>query len=576
MEIQIKPYSKNTHPLGAVLIKGTSVINWLKSIQAMEIPLQMATVYPIPGQIPNSIWGCIVVLDQLSNKLIDKDLIGRNVLYQNIDNHLFIPENALVYPNLLPEEFNHLFKDSPHLIHPSLGLIELKEALNWEAFIANPKLENVEILSPQASVSIAKEIHTFHVVAMTQEELLEDLEQKLAPENGDLKNLKDKPLNAFEKIQLKLLKQLFDKEEDKKENLANDGSSAFQKLFPTKNGWWDKMRENYETLEKRNQKELDKLLEMFKNDPKEALKYAIPLNDGSSRGPNLPLGNKTGFSLTKRWLNFSLFGSQAMASETSGSLSHDGTYEQLHRQYNETALALIEQGEYHHAAFIYLKLLKNPYKAAQALEQGKMYSEAAPIYLKYGYKANAADCFEKGKMYSNSIEVYKELNKQEKVGDLYMLLNQKEEATVYYHKVIDDYEGKSQYIKAANVFRNKIGDASQAQTSLLKGWQDNKDAFNCLNNYFTSIENPKEWKESIESIYSSHTNEENIETFLKVIQYEFNKSENKNDFIRDIAYEIISNRSKVNSQILLELKLFNKNDKILVKDVYRYKQKRIM
>jgi Tfp pilus assembly protein PilF len=82
--------------------------------------------------------------------------------------------------------------------------------------------------------------------------------------------------------------------------------------------------------------------------------------------------------------------------------------------------------------------------------------------------------------------LYKELNEDEKVGDLYVILNDKVKANKYFEKVIENYKTNFQYVKASLVYKNKIGDCSQAQDLLMEGWRANKDAGKCLNNYFAN------------------------------------------------------------------------------------------
>lgn len=63
------------------------------------------------------------------------------------------------------------------------------------------------------------------------------------------------------------------------------------------------MQQDYEDLERRNQKLVDKFLDLLRNNPAEALKYAIPLDEnGSVRG-----GNNSSFTLSRRWFDFLYF-----------------------------------------------------------------------------------------------------------------------------------------------------------------------------------------------------------------------------------------------------------------------------
>lgn len=222
---------------------------------------------------------------------------------------------------------------------------------------------------------------------------------------------------------------------------------------------------------------------------------------------------------------------------------------------------------------MYLKLLKNYNSAAHALESGKYYQEAATIYVKHaGNKMKAAECYEHGKMTDAAIALYKELNENEKVGDLYVSLNKRNDANMYYEKVIDDYKLRNQYIKASLIYKNKIKNVSGAQSLLLDGWRSNKDASNCLNNYFANIADVKTLKNEIHTIYHNDVTPQNSELFLTVLQHEYKKGKELAEPVREIAYEIVAKNVAANPFIVSQLREFNKKDNQLLKDTMKYKQ----
>ena len=246
----------------------------------------------------------------------------------------------------------------------------------------------------------------------------------------------------------------------------------------------------------------------------------------------------------------------------------------LHTKYENLAQDFISKKEYEKAAHVYLKLLKNHFKAAQVLEEGQLYPEAATVYLKHCQnKPKAAECYENGKAYKEAIVLYKELEMTEKVGDLYLLLNDTTSANDYFYKVVDNYKANSQYVKASLILRNKIGSIPEAQDLLLDGWRVNKDAGNCLNNYFYNFENEKELQKAIVTVYNTETSDSNLENFLMVIKKEYKNSDALKVVVRDIAYEIVAKRIRQNPQIASELLSFNKSDRNIATDVIKYKFK---
>ena len=242
-------------------------------------------------------------------------------------------------------------------------------------------------------------------------------------------------------------------------------------------------------------------------------------------------------------------------------------FNKIYRKYEEAAEKYIEQKEYKKAANIYLRLLQNPHQAAETLEDGKLYSEAAIIYLKkLNDKNSAAKCYEKALEYNKAIKLYTELEQFEKVGDLYKLQNNLEKANHFYNIVIENYLKKNQYVKASLVYRYKMETPQAAQNILKTGWEKNQDSYNCLNNYFQNISDLKILEREIDGIYGS-TNYQKKETLLKVIKKEYEKHEKLRSRIKEIGYEIISERAEKIPAFTSELKFFNEGDLVISKDI---------
>jgi hypothetical protein len=386
--------------------------------------------------------------------------------------------------------------------------------------------------------------------------------------------LKDKPLNPLEKVKLSVYKALFKKaESDNGGTTRPTGFASFLKgLFNFDKGW-QKIENEFEDLEKRNQDELQKLMDLLKKNPEEGLKYAIPLDaGGTSRGGTEPSGR---FELSKRWSNFSLFGNNGMFKGGGGAIDLGNDFYTLQNQYRATAEELIKQKEYEKAAFMYMKLLKEYAKAADTMELGKHYQEAATIHLKHtGNKVKAAQCYEKGNMIQEAIGIYKELNENEKVGDLYMTIDNKAIAMEYYGKVVEQFKEKNQYVKAALLCRNKMFDAGAGQSLLRQGWKKNLDAVNCLNLYFANIPDDDKLHDAVADIYKNDVNDYNSELFLQVMRNEYQRKNNLQETLREMAFEIVAGRIAANPQIAAELKHFNPRNKDLMKDMLRFKLKK--
>lgn len=577
MELSLRPYHKNNHPLSGILIRGASAKVWAVEADKMGFSMNQVTIYPLPDLVANSVWGCLLV----PHPGVEGIEVGKNNRCQLVSGKLFIPENSTIYPKLSEEEVNHLFPRNQYVFHPHFGLVELEETFDWSTVIeAAPGLD-VDVRMPARSIEIPTKVNRFLINPVPPEEVLKKMEEEIFPKK---EKMKDKPLNLLEKVKLRGLRALFKKADDKgKEGTSNSSGNieqvgkaswldkilgkAFSKKTPK---WLNKLEQDYEDLEERNQKEVDKLLDMFKKNPKEALKYALPLNEGGA-----PRGGTEGlYQLSKLWAGFNIFGNDRPSQGGGSSVLGGDYYTRLHTQYHNTAQELIKNGEYMEAAFIYMKLLKSPYLAAQTLENGKRYQEAASLYLKQpNMKEKAAECYEKGNMFPQAIDIYKELNdKEEKIGDLYYQMNDVEEGNGYYYKAVDKHTQNDQYVKASLIQRDKLRNLESAQNTLMDGWRQGTDGQNCLQNYFDNIGDTNDLAHEIDAIYERETNDKNKGVFLQVLKHEHGKNTQLAPVTRQIAYEIISEKARKNPGIVSELKAFKQEDKIILKDLIYYKR----
>lgn len=246
-------------------------------------------------------------------------------------------------------------------------------------------------------------------------------------------------------------------------------------------------------------------------------------------------------------------------------------FDRIRNKYEELAEKYIAEKDYTRAAKVYMNLLNDNYRGAKTLEDGGLYNEAAVIYLKkLKNKSEAASCFEKAKQYQKSIDLYKELEQKEKVGDLYMQINDTKNANYYYQMVVDDYVNNDQMVKASLIYRKKMDVPEEAQKILLQGWEENKDAFNCLNNYFVNINNVQDLNQKIQNLYLETPSDKKL-MYLEVMKHEFKKDVKLHETTRNIAYEIIAENVEKHSSIINELKHFNPEDEVILKDISRYR-----
>lgn len=575
MKLSLQPHISNTYPLGGILIKGATPLEWMQAIHELDIQLDNSYCFAIPNTTANSTWGCLVMPQY---KDWQPKNIGRHQYCQVAHQLLFIPEKAIIFPSILTEEMNELLLSKRHFLHPQLGMVELFEPIDWTGLIHIPRSKEITVTAPSTVNQAPKDIQVFKIYELSTDEILQQLEQNDFPHK---EKLKDQPLNAREKARLFFLRRLFKQHQDdsiekrpllgKLQSLKNSfsGNSESQ--------WSEALEAEYQELERRNQNELDKLMNMLKNDPEKGLAYAIPLNNtGSTRGGF----NMDGFGnlgLSKRWGNFSLFGNSQWQGGNGGSfIMENDQFNRLENQYKKTAEELIRQGKYKKAAFVYMKLLKNHYRAAEVLEEGHYYKEAASIYLKHcKNNRKAAECFEKANLLNKAIELYIGLEAYEKVGDLYIRLNQQEQAHAFYKKVITQYVKQGLYVKASILLRDKMDNLDDAQYLLLDGWRADKDAFNCLNNFFSNTKDISLIKAGLDNVHQNFVHAKNRTTFIKVLKYEYKKDNELKKYIRNMAYEHIVQLAQYTPAITHALLDFNEQDTQLNKDVIRYRSSKI-
>ncbi|MEP7094012.1 MAG: hypothetical protein ABI793_08130 [Flavobacterium sp.] len=582
MELKLNINTKNTYPKGGIFIKNAAAEVWLHEIQSMGLALDDVNVFPVPGMRANELSGCLIVFNQSTSKIGD---IGKNNFYQLAANKLFIPENTFVSPELTEEEWYKLFSEKYHFLHPETGLVELEDEINWTDLIQFPKSKEIVITEPSKTVSIPQFITSMRI-EVDQEKILEGIENPVSEEEMIEKlpfNMK-KLLNGNNREMDKFLAYL-EKNPEVAMKLGvpldtlgtgrggNAGSFSFNagigSLFNF--AWIRRFLDNLSSGE---------------NSSTGFFRYGFVLLfvvlarscKGSELKSNLPpILVFIGIVIFVIFMISLWAGSQSGSSGSAGGgsfLIDSNRFAALQNKYEKLAEQYAANKEYQKAAHIYLKLLKNHHKAAEVLEKGELYPEAATIYLKYHKnKQKAAVCYEKGHAYKEAIELYKELNEDEKVGDLYAILNNKSEADKYFEKVILNYKMNFQYVKASLIYKNKTGNISEAQELLLQGWRTNKDAGKCLNNYFANI-SVKELPAAITGIYESELNDSNKEKFLELLKHEYDKDKTLEDLTRGIAYEIVAEKVDKKPEIASQLIGFNRSNESFIKDVMKFKLKK--
>lgn len=568
MKLQFHISAGSEFPMRGFLIQNSSPRNWVKALQELKIEGADVQLFPVPGITPNSVWACLVV----AKNTLTKELVGRHELCQQVFPNLFISPGTRISPDLTIKDRERIFSTGTYLFHPAIGLAELDPAFQIGDLIHLPDPKGLKIQAPLEGEFLPERIKSFQVIPIPPEELIERMENKVVP---PLEKKESKPLSFIEKAKLFLYKHVFLKQGNRGAQ-STEMKTWSRKLF-AKLGLFegppekveDQAIEDYEDLAKRNRDEMDKLLDLLDNKPDEALYYAVPLDENATgRG-----STKGTYQHTRRWWDLSYRDGNRLSSGGGATLSD--SYDQLSQKYHKIATDFVEKAEFEKSAFVYLKLLKDPFNAAKVLEKGAFYQEAAAIYEeKCNLLPEAATCYEKGKMYEKAIELYESLGRHEQAGDLYLRLNRHEEGMQAYGIAAQEYERFGKYLLAAKLYQDKVNDLKSAQMALHTGWKKHLKARECLDKYLNNIPDPNHKKHEIQRVLKEEVDDANAKTFLLVILDEFDKGNELETFLKEMSYQLISYRSKSDSGVLKFLRRLSPENDGVVKDIIRYKDKR--
>jgi tetratricopeptide (TPR) repeat protein len=584
------------HTTCAAFIRGSSPEGWLQELNRWGIALHHLECYPVPESIQSvSPAGLFVILK--SEKEAERlDCVDS---YGVVAGKLYVPVQSELWPAVSPEELTSLLLWDRQLFHPSIGLVgfSVADQLDFAELLADswPKSTNWNLA--HRGLPPKPRLQQIQVLQPTVEDVLESFK---------------------EAIEAKPLEEIFGKEEDKpsalaelintlKRNLLRTTLSALQRLKETFSGGtgssmrpgttanatpasynpqantnakssspglldrfekW--MRKNLADLEKKRNDEIQRLLKLFDENTDEALRYAIPLDSPYQNRGTAPPSAKLG----PRSTSFNLGGLGGGGRVDAWNV--DTYYHDLRSKYQRAAQKEIEAKNFKKAAYVYAHLLGDYGAAANVLEQGKHYREAAVLYKDHLKNIPAAaECLERGGLLLEAIELFDQLNKQEKVGDLYKQIGQTEHAELYYERSIQTVLNSDNYLDAARIIHDKLEQQERARQTLLKGWTDSNQSEICLRHYFDSLADTEgqQVSQQVEEVFAQYTSKQKRASFLNVLVYLNAKSEDPAllHTSRNVAYEIISEEvGEGNISNLHTLKTFLPGDRLIASDCSRF------
>ncbi len=585
MELTLKYNEHAIQPLHGAFIRGNTPGQWLQEINSWNIPVEQLGCFIISqNNNPFHAAGLFVVFNK---EPLPNGLLVRHP-YTCKGGKLFIPVDAELSPAITEQELQSLLIWDYQVFHPAIGFtgFEKSDRIALADLLQYPEPIFTDWSYAQPGQAPWVPLHQINVQRLTTEELFETIKESIGSKPLDeipTANKKDYPVWLNNPISEALLKGILFLVRKLSSLLpagafssgaggsGNSGAGSNGKerpgLLHQIMNW---MADKIEDLERQRDSELKRLSDLFEKNTDEALQYAIPLNSPyMNRGTAQPSGQ-----LTKRPLQFNL--NRLGGGQAVDGWNVDKYYNDLRSKYVKAAQQAIEQKDYKKAAYVYAHLLGDYDAAANTLRQGKHFREAAVLYKDHVKSIPlAAACLEEGGLYQEAIELYTSLNKHEKVGDLYTLLEQKERAYKAYEECARQATSNKDFLESARILADKMGERSKARTSLITGWHSFKQQEACLEKYFDlEAEDDREHLPAVIKKFSTkYDPAKNVTGFLHVMDKVNKKypSPELETTCRNIAYEVVSKQvDEGNAGSLHALRDFVDGDQLLSSDCYRF------
>jgi tetratricopeptide (TPR) repeat protein len=487
-------------PAGAWFVVGAAAHEWLAELSAWQSPLAAARLYIVPTS-PADRRPCGVFVVGAAPH--DGRPSPRSLPYAAIDRRLFVPGESRLDPEPTAAELAELLGEDLHLWHPQAGLLALP---------ANAGLRVSDLLAAPVP---STDVWTAAVPGIALNGKLVSIEPEIVPTAQDVLNdargdIGSQPLQRS---------QLPPTPDEPREGLAGDTARAIGKGIAklaqwiakqassvggagsgepaassgasraagdsAGSGWgWVKALESWagkrlerisQALETARNRELHRLMKLLEKNPDEGLRYALPMGSGEHRGLAPPSS-----TLGPRDVNFSLGGLGGGRAADFWDVPAE-MQRRLFERYRELAAREIALGRHRRAAYIFASLLGDLRSAASTLADGGHYREAAMLYEeKLHQPESAADCLRKGHCWNEAIAIYDRLGRHETVGDIYVELEQVDDAEAAYRRAVEQKLTANDVLGAAKLLEGKLANPDEAYEKLTAAWPTSKQAQTCL------------------------------------------------------------------------------------------------
>lgn len=476
-------------PAAAWLIDGATSAEWLAALLAAELPLAAAKLRIVPTGALDPTPCAVLVTDTAASPHAADSLpkSPRLHAYGLAHRRLYLPVEATWEPCVAGTELEALLDDDDavYVWHPRAGLLRYgaKAVLRVSDLLAAPapRAERWDRAVP--GIALTSKLASLEPeVTPTAQQVLDGGRGDIATQRPQAELMPPSPKEAPSGPMAGMGRAV-------EQGLAGGLMWLAQKMLHggKEPNWinalekWaqSKLQRISESLEAARNRELHRLMNLLQNDPDEGLKFALPMGGGESRGIAPPSS-----TLGPRNVDFRLGNLGGGGPTDTWNMPWEMQRKLLER-YRELAAREIQLGRHRRAAYIFAELLNDVQTAANTLEDGRHYREAAALYEeKLKRPLDAARCLRRGGLRTEAIAIFDRLEEHEIVGDLYAELERTDEAHAAWRRAVNVKLGAGDGLGAAELLERKLNDIDGAYAILTDAWPHTKQASLCLTTAF--------------------------------------------------------------------------------------------
>lgn len=496
-QLQLQFRVTSRRPAAAVLLRGDDARQWIETLLQANVPLETLRLLPLPADDAVQISGALCPVSAAEAEHFGPDVTRYGV----IAGRLFVPREAVVEPPVAEDEWDVLLPDdgSRWVWHPRHQLIrfEPSQQLGVADLLERPVQRASDWDRACDGTAEPPRLLSLRVDGLPSlEQVLKDSQDGIGSD-ADERFLT--PPNEPEASEFSAGQRLLASGFDSLASLAGwiraqvpgspDGTDFYDRAIR----WLSQMAQLTPRIEREREREIQRLLDKLATDPDEGLKFALPMGGRPGRGLASP-----GDRLTRRNVDFRPGAGGGPVDPWS--ISYELQLK-LQQQYRAACEREIRLGRFRRAAYIYAELLGDYHAAAQALESGRHYRDAAAVYRdELNRPLDAARCLERGGLLPEAIEIFAQHGHYETVGSLYERLQDPESAHAAYRQAADDYLQAGDRLQAARILRSHVHDTEEALAVLWESWPDCSQTDQCLRDYFTALGETGEHRRARQSI----------------------------------------------------------------------------